>query len=811
MIATGPASAPASASVFMELDGPDSAPLASRSVSAGLTNSQPLVGDSKSDVVSGSESYSAPASSSLGVTDLSSTGSIYALSPVLSPTPSPIPSASFKSNESTLINSALSSTHSDNYTDFSMGSTISDSVVSFTRTVPSTDNSSDVEPISLSDSSSIDISSTGSTAGTSYHDSQSDTDDEDEMDYHTLLNPENWPRDNNTLSTFANFALIENSNFHRHIIIRAFGNNYLLSKQRMLSRSFFFNAMINRFVNNSVVAAFFHTGDPINDFTRPTDAFGNVSEYELGCQMFVMNINDILITKESFEYLLKWYFGYGEDVFSPYGDYEAGAPNVDGNAFMNGAPFTSSSSPLTDFPDTVNIAEVDPIYEQLLQTLLYFGELEHLDHFLFPLILHGVITHDRLHYIMSICNSYPGSPGIRLMNQLHCWFRKFGWLRGVEMWDALPLPFIANIVFSHDFFVPCEFDRAVFAIKLVERKMNMGLFYGVLEFVATLNDSILFHNISLDRLKELHSFKYQIPTGYGGFILKSFIEYDPSIDDNYYNAIRSLANPIHYGLDWISDQNNWVYNPYTGQLDLLMQTQRPYSGGGYETDSGLLYTRMSYVCPDLSKAVDTFIPMPDFYYAGSKWQFYLSSEPVALNHADKVFVQSQGQQPPQMKQQPGAETDEEQPIKYKVTMHVRRFKEPSSTDSAHPGPEAVPHDSIYKDIQHATVPPLAAGLYNNDPNQPKLAFLRPYDQSSRFTSRSRCSSRSNRRRNKKDKEEYQVVQNVSLVFDFKVLSCFQPNHFGEIRLMMNGFEDCQIELGDCYEEAFLCALRFGVC
>ncbi|GME84392.1 unnamed protein product [Ambrosiozyma monospora] len=303
-----------------------------------------------------------------------------------------------------------------------------------------------------------------------------------------------------------------------------------------------------------------------------------------------------------------------------------------------------------------------------------------------------------------------------------------------------------------------------------------------------------------------------IQSCYGGSVLKSFIEYDPSIDDNYYRAIRSLSNPIHYGLNWIANQNNWVYNPYTGNLDLLMQTQRPYSGGGDETDTGLLYTRMSYVCPDLSKAVDRFIPMPNFYYGGSQWQFYLSSKPVALNMADKAFAESQGQQFPRMKQQqPGARPYKGQPIKYRVTLHARRFKDPLSTDSSHPGPEPVPHDSIYNDIQHATVPPHAGGLYNNDPNQPRIAYLRPYDQSCRFTSRSRSGSRSYGGRGDMDEDDYQVVQNVSLVFDFKVLSCFQPNYFGEVRLMMNGFEDVQFELGDCYEEAFLCALRFGVC
>ncbi|GME72442.1 unnamed protein product [Ambrosiozyma monospora] len=305
MIATGPFSAPAPASVYMDVDGPASAHLASHSVPAAMTVSQALLGDSKLDVVSASESYSAPPSAPLSISDLAATALIHALSPVLSPTPSPVPSASFEFNESTLVNSAPLSACSDNYTDFTMGSAISDSVVSLTYPIPDAENS-DVEPFSLSDSiTSNEIDSSGSTAGTSYHGTQSDTDEEDGTDYHNLLNPENWSRETNTLSNFANFALVENSNFHRQIIIRAFGQNYLLSKQRLLSHSFFFNAVINRFVNHSVPAAYCHTGDPINDFIRPTDIFGNVSEYELGCQMFIMNVNDPLITKESFEYLLK--------------------------------------------------------------------------------------------------------------------------------------------------------------------------------------------------------------------------------------------------------------------------------------------------------------------------------------------------------------------------------------------------------------------------------------------------------------------------------------------------------------------------
>ncbi|GMF07671.1 unnamed protein product [Ambrosiozyma monospora] len=85
---------------------------------------------------------------------------------------------------------------------------------------------------------------------------------------------------------------------------------------------------------------------------------------------------------------------------------------------------------------------------------------------------------------------------------------KNGWARGVETWDDVSEHDVLDIVGKDYFFVPSEYDRALFIIKLIERKLQTPSNSSfVTKLRALLNEDVIFATISADRLHELGTYR----------------------------------------------------------------------------------------------------------------------------------------------------------------------------------------------------------------------------------------------------------------------------------------------------------------
>ncbi|KAH3668135.1 hypothetical protein OGAPHI_001889 [Ogataea philodendri] len=82
-----------------------------------------------------------------------------------------------------------------------------------------------------------------------------------------------------------------------------------------------------------------------------------------------------------------------------------------------------------------------------------------------------------------------------------------GWEVGVEAWDEIPVSVIAEVVGENYFFVPTEWDRCIFIIKLLERRIEAGFdSEDILPIKTVLNDKIHYCHMSPEQLQELESY-----------------------------------------------------------------------------------------------------------------------------------------------------------------------------------------------------------------------------------------------------------------------------------------------------------------
>lgn len=88
-----------------------------------------------------------------------------------------------------------------------------------------------------------------------------------------------------------------------------------------------------------------------------------------------------------------------------------------------------------------------------------------------------------------------------------------GWEYGPALWDGIPTPIIAQTVGEDYFFVPTEWDRCVFIIKLIERRLESKSASAedenesIVPLKLVLNDKIHYCHMSPDSLQELEEYK----------------------------------------------------------------------------------------------------------------------------------------------------------------------------------------------------------------------------------------------------------------------------------------------------------------
>ncbi|TID30352.1 hypothetical protein CANINC_001054 [Pichia inconspicua] len=88
-----------------------------------------------------------------------------------------------------------------------------------------------------------------------------------------------------------------------------------------------------------------------------------------------------------------------------------------------------------------------------------------------------------------------------------------GWEFGPAAWDGIPTTIIAQTVGEDYFFVPTEWDRCIFIIKLIERRLESHSTFenneneSVLPLKGVLNEKIHYCHMSPDKLQQLENFK----------------------------------------------------------------------------------------------------------------------------------------------------------------------------------------------------------------------------------------------------------------------------------------------------------------
>ncbi|GME86895.1 unnamed protein product [Ambrosiozyma monospora] len=87
----------------------------------------------------------------------------------------------------------------------------------------------------------------------------------------------------------------------------------------------------------------------------------------------------------------------------------------------------------------------------------------------------------------------------RLFDACMCFMLRNGWQLEVEKWDGIPIDTMVDIITKDYFFVPTEFDRALFIIKLIDRRVQVNNDEAA-KLKHVLNEDLILSQISSDRL-----------------------------------------------------------------------------------------------------------------------------------------------------------------------------------------------------------------------------------------------------------------------------------------------------------------------
>ncbi|GME91003.1 unnamed protein product [Ambrosiozyma monospora] len=104
-----------------------------------------------------------------------------------------------------------------------------------------------------------------------------------------------------------------------------------------------------------------------------------------------------------------------------------------------------------------------------------------------------------------------GEPGKKMVDHLITYVVRNGWEAGPDLWDEMPIPVIVKVVGNERFFVPNEYYRAIFIIKLIERRMELAPEKrderGILMLRDLLNNQVIYNHIAFPKLRELQQYR----------------------------------------------------------------------------------------------------------------------------------------------------------------------------------------------------------------------------------------------------------------------------------------------------------------
>ncbi|GMG21225.1 unnamed protein product [Ambrosiozyma monospora] len=291
---------------------------------------------------------------------------------------------------------------------------------------------------------------------------------------------------------------------HSDVTVKVFGSIYHLHKS-ILSRSPYFDAMFNwmnssNYCKNSSSDIY----DTDSDFTLTDDEdYRDSSSSNYNSNVFELSELPDNITKHAFSLLLQRLYG-SEDLDQEH--------KICFEMFELGSFF--------------NLEDVTSAAVEYISTIL---NMEH------------VVKLTKLLYE----NNY-GPEGESLLHSCELYLDNYGWEAGFEDWDGVPAEVAARIVYRNEFFVPTDFERAMFIIGLIHRRISREEEDMIMDCEASITDlEILPLFETLKKVKQFGHFTDQESEQ-----LDSIIKEDHILRSQFQDEFTEFKNlePLRFGI-----------------------------------------------------------------------------------------------------------------------------------------------------------------------------------------------------------------------------------------------------------------------
>lgn len=245
-----------------------------------------------------------------------------------------------------------------------------------------------------------------------------------------------------------------------------------------------------------------------------------------------------------------------------------------------------------------------------------------------------------------------------------------GWENGPQAWDGIPTSVIADVVGEDYFFVPSEWERCIFIIKLIERRLENFSADDIKPLTNVLNEKIYYCHMPPEKLQELEDF-YDINGNpyIDSHVLHSALWQAVQLEtlitraDNSSHLDNMITSPVPPSL-----KNKWFKVPSKDETlsglpkelnSLLNQSlsttvtnklnpddSKTTQGDSIPSKDDILYNwtkippfRFSIAFSNVSElTIDKRVYGKTFWYAGSYWNLYLQKSHLSSKNSYQVGV-----------------------------------------------------------------------------------------------------------------------------------------------------------------------------
>lgn len=226
-----------------------------------------------------------------------------------------------------------------------------------------------------------------------------------------------------------------------------------------------------------------------------------------------------------------------------------------------------------------------------------------------------------------------GSASIRIIENGKGIMCTEGWQAGIEAWDNIPIDLICQVVTEDYFYVPNEWDRCMFIIMLIERRIDDE---NIEPLKKVLNENILYYNMSPAQLQILEELldvnqnpyiDYQILHSalWKSVQLESKIKIADSNSKILIPTVNSIASPSK-GL--LKSEKWWSIPLHDKTFSGLPQSMKEFIENTNTFSNLKEWTkippfRFGITIENVSDLpVDSRVYSKTFWYAGSFWDVY---------------------------------------------------------------------------------------------------------------------------------------------------------------------------------------------